>query len=274
MMTTFAANYRSYVRNASSSETHFGFDLSSVAKAEPYLAALYKHWWKVCFQGAERLPKEGGPALIVGNSGGAVPWPALMLMYALMSSKANARRINLLMNLSWIEDQRLYSALTDIGFVPWSFDNAKSLFEAGELVAIFPEGAAGHTKPFSERYRLREFDWTQFMPAIELNVPIYSLATLGSDESIPILSNLEELAKLLGLPAYPVTPFFPWLPFPSNLISLPVPWTMHLLKPIPYQAGTNRDSLEDIACSYARFIEGEIQAELNRLLRGRTKIRK
>lgn len=272
-MTTFATNYRSYIRNASSSETHFGFDLDSIAKIEPVLAALYKKWWKVSFVGSERLPKEG-PALITCNSGGGVPWPALMLLYALMSSKANPRRVNLMMNLGWIEDQRLYTALTDIGFVPWSFDNAKSLFEAGELVAIFPEGAAGHTKPFSERYRLRSFDWTQFMPAIENNVPIFPLATVGCDESIPILSNLEDLAKLLGLPAYPVTPFFPWLPFPSNLISLPMQWTMHLLKATPFQGGADRNSLEDTARAHAQFIEGEIQAELNRILRNRTKSRK
>lgn len=269
-MKTFPEAYRRYIRTANSGSNEFGFDLDTVAKIEPILAVLYRDWWRVCFAGLERLP-ETGPALIVGNSGGAVPWTALMLIYALMSFKANPRRLNVLMNLDWIEDQRLYRALADIGFVPWSSTHAKQLFSAGEVVAIFPEGAAGHAKPFSERYRLLEFDWTQFLPALEEHVPIYPLASLGCDEAVPIFANLESLARLLGLPAYPVTPFFPWLPFPTNFLSLPVSWRMHLLKPLQYKTAKGREALTDTARAEARFTEGEIQAELNRLLRARIK---
>src|SRR5428012_5284 len=103
------------------------------------------------------------------------------------------------------------------------------------------------TKPFAERYRLLDFDWTQFLPAIEQAVPVLPLATLGCDEAVPIFSNLDGLARVLDLPAFPVTPFFPWLPFPANLLSLPVSWKMSLLKPITYKAGSDRDTIEDSA---------------------------
>jgi 1-acyl-sn-glycerol-3-phosphate acyltransferase len=271
-MMTFAEKYRSYIRTSSagSSTDIFGFDLASVAKIEPLLSALYKDWWRVKFLNLDLVPKEG-PALIAANAGGVMPWAALMFMYALMRSKTQARRLNIMMHLDWIEDERVYRALTDVGFVPWSATHAQELFAAGELVLVFPEGAQGFTKPYSERYRLLEFDWIQFLPAIEANVPIYLLATLGSDESIPVFANLEALARQLGLPSYPVTPFFPWLPFPANFLSLPVPWTMSLLRQAPYKTKTERHELEETARREALHAEGEIQAELNRLFRGRVK---
>lgn len=244
--------------------------MESLANAEPFLSALYRRWWKVQFKGLDNLP-ETGPALIAGNSGGALPWVQLMLIFALMSNKKNPRRVNILMNLSWIEDERIYRALTSLGFVPWSADNTKKLLAAGELVAIFPEGVAGQAKTFSDRYRLFDFDWTMFLPAVEQSVKIYPLATLGCDESVPIFANLEALARFVGLPAYPITPFFPWLPFPANFLTLPVPWRMSILKPISYQSDSDRDSLEQTAKTEAGFVQGEIQAELNRLLRARMK---
>ncbi len=269
-MKTFTESYKHYIHTVSGTTSEFGFDLERVAQIEPFLSLLHRSWWHVQFDGLEHLNKTG-PALIVGNNGGVLPWPALMLMYTLMSSKANPRRLNIMANLDWVENERLYKALTDIGFVPWSSTNAKKLFSAGELIAIFPEGYAGATKRFAERYRLREFDWTQLLPAVEQSVPIYPLATLGCDEILPVFDNLEPLARLLGLPAYPITPFFPWLPFPANLLTLPVRWRMHLLQPVVCQPGCDRDTLENTASREAYFIQGGIQSELNRLLRARIK---
>jgi hypothetical protein len=46
---------------------------------------------------------------------------------------------------------------------------------------------------------------------------------------------------------------------------------MSMLKETPYEAHSNRDTLENTAKSQTRFVEGQIQAELNRLLRTRIK---
>jgi 1-acyl-sn-glycerol-3-phosphate acyltransferase len=218
--------------------------------------------------GLDSLP-ENGPVLIVGNTGGIVPFPALMLMYALMRSE-KPRRLNVLAEMSWIEDERLYSLLTELGFVPWSSANAKKLFAAGEVVALFPEGIQGAVRTNAERYRPLPFDWTRLLPAIEAKVPIVPMATLGCDDAIPVIKNIDWLAGLLDMPAFPITPFFPWLPFPLSLTPLPVKWTMHLLKPYVCEVkGDSRDHMEDAAKDRSRWLEGEIQAELNRMIRAR-----
>jgi 1-acyl-sn-glycerol-3-phosphate acyltransferase len=267
-MAHFAGFYKDYLKGALKSDRHFGFDVREIARIEPMLKFLYNNWWKVQFKGLERLPKEG-PALIVGNSGGLIPWPALMLMYALMSNKENPRRVNVVVDLDWVNDERVYAYLVQLGFVPWSSDNLKQLFANGELVAAFPEGLSASAKLFSDRYRILEFDWTRLLSAVEEGVPIHPLATIGCEEAVPTIANLEGLAKFLNMPAFPVTPFFPWYPFPFNLGSLPVQWRMSLLENCDYPQGSNRDKIEETAKSQSRFVEGEIQSELNRMLRAR-----
>jgi 1-acyl-sn-glycerol-3-phosphate acyltransferase len=265
----FATAYRNYIKNTKDCDNHFGFDIRSLASVEPMLQFLYKEWWRVQFTGLDALPKEGA-GLIVGNSNGLIPWPAFMLMYALMSQE-HPRRLTIVADMDWIEDERIHAYLVQLGFVPWSSTNLKYLFSKGELVVVFPEGLPATGKPFSERYRVREFDWTRLMPAIEEGIGIYPMATMGCDEASPTLLNLENFSKFLSLPAFPVTPFFPWFPFPANLATLPVKWKMSMLKETPYEAHSNRDTLENTAKSQTRFVEGQIQAELNRLLRTRIK---
>lgn len=269
-MQHFTETYKDYVKDALQADRYFGFDVRAVAKAEPFLRFLYKDWWKVECKGLDQLPKDG-PALIVGNSAGLIPWTALMLMYALMSNPDHPRRLSVVADLDWLKDERLYSLLVQLGFVPWSSANLKRLFAKNEIVAIFPEGLSATAKPFAERYRMLEFDWTRLLPAVEENVPIFPVATLGCEESVPTIGNFSKLAKFLSMPAFPVTPFFPWFPFPFNLGSLPVRWRMAVLRGLTYPQGTDRDNIEETAKQQSRFVEGEIQAELNRLLRSRIK---
>lgn len=265
----FSDTHKSYIRKARKS-TQFGSCLKTMAQLEPLLGWLYKNWWHVETVGLESLPHEG-PALVVGNTGGILPWPGIMLAYALMVKKVAPRRLNIIGEMSWIEDERVHHLARELGFVPWSADNAKKLFAQGELVAVFPEGIQGAVKPFSERYRLREFDWTRILPAIEENVKIYPMATIGCDESFPVIANLEGVAKALDIPAFPVTPFMPLLPFPLNMASLPGHWKMHILKPVDYEKVETRNERYETALALSKTLDGEIQAELNRMLRMRIK---
>lgn len=269
-MMSFTEVYREYIRTARKS-TQFGSSLKTMAAFEPYLGFLFKTWWRVQLKGLERIPGEG-PALIVGNTGGILPWSGVMLAYALMTRPANPRRLTICCEMDWIEDERLHHLGRELGFAPWSSENVKRLFDAGELVAVFPEGLQGALKPFSERYRVRDFDWTRILPALEEHTPVIPLATVGCEESFPVATNLTALADWMELPAFPLTPFMPLLPFPVNVLgSFPVGWNMSVLKPLDYPKGNTREEIFQTAIPSARQLEGEIQAELNRLLRQRVK---
>lgn len=269
-MSNFVATYREFVRQSAKSDHYWGFDLRALARLEPFLSFLYFDWWKVKFDGLDRLP-EKGPAVIVGNQGSVLPWQALMLIYGLMSNSKNPRRVHIMCDLDWIDDERLNAFLVEIGFVPWSSASMKRLFAKGEIVAIFPEGIAGLSKPYGQRYRLQEFDWTRLLPAVEEGVKIFPLSSLGCDEAVPLIHNAGRLAKFLKMPYFPISPFFPWLPFPLNLASRPISWKMHLMKEAKYEPSSDRDTLEEETKSLSRRLEGEIQAQLNRDLRQRIK---
>ena len=152
-MSHFVSTYRDFVRQTVKSDRYWGFDVRVLARLEPFLSFLYFDWWKVKFDGLERLPKDG-PAVIVGNQGSVLPWQALMLIYGLMSNADHPRRVHIMCDLDWIDDERLNAFLLEIGFVPWSSASMKRLLDRGEIVAIFPEGIAGLSKPYSQRYRL------------------------------------------------------------------------------------------------------------------------
>jgi 1-acyl-sn-glycerol-3-phosphate acyltransferase len=120
-----------------------------------------------------------------------------------------------------------------VGGVVASPYNALRLLEQDELVAVFPEGVKGAGKGFGQRYRLQRFGRGGFVSAaLRSGVPIIPCSIVGAEEIYPIVGNVTVLARLLGLPYLPVTPFFPLLG-PLGLIPLPSKWIIEFGEPIP-----------------------------------------
>lgn len=199
-----------------------------------FLQFLHHIWWRVQISGLEQLPEQG-PVFIVANSNGSIPWPALMLVHNLIKrGKDNQRRVNILMNMDAIKEEKICLFLRSLNCMSWSYDAAKRLLEQGEVLVVLPEdGAAGISKAMAMQNRLKRFDWTKFLPAIEAGVPVYPLATLGADE----------------------------------LNFLPVPWKIRLMQALPYEHVQAREAVQEQAKKTALLAEGEIQAEINRQLR-------
>jgi hypothetical protein len=238
------------------------------AYLEDVLKFLHQTWWRIDACGFDCLPDKG-PAVIAGNTSGYIPWPALMLIYTVSHHKSKSRPIYTLVDSDILADEQLNTYLRPLNFVPWSYDNAKQLLEKGELIAIFPEDNSVLGKTIALRNRIQRFDWTKFLPAVEMHAPIYPLATLGIDEANMVLHNSDFLANLFKTKAFPITPFFPWLPFPFNLSTMPVPWKMKLMSALSYSPVNDREATQSQAKKVALRTEGDIQAEINRLLRAR-----
>ena len=78
------------------------------------------------------------------------------------------------------------------------------LLEQDELVTVFPEGAKGAGKDFSERYRLQRFGRGGFVEiALRTGAPIVPVAVVGSEEIYPKLGESPLLARLIGAPVLP-----------------------------------------------------------------------
>jgi 1-acyl-sn-glycerol-3-phosphate acyltransferase len=111
-------------------------------------------------------------------------------------------------------------------------EDTRRLLERDELVLVFPEGVRGTGKKFKERYRLRRFGRGGFVSiAIRAGAPIIPISVVGSEEIYPMVSDMPVVAKLFGLPYFPITPFFPWLGL-LGLIPLPSKWRIQFHAPI------------------------------------------
>ena len=111
--------------------------------------------------------------------------------------------------------------------------DAERLLRAGELVGVFPEGFKGIGKLYTERYKLQRFGRGGFVSAaLRTGTPIIPVAIVGAEEIYPMLADIKPLARLLGLPYFPVTPTFPWLG-PLGVVPLPSKWLIEFCPPIP-----------------------------------------
>jgi 1-acyl-sn-glycerol-3-phosphate acyltransferase len=147
------------------------------------------------------------------------------------------------------------------------------MLRGGELVGVWPEGFKGIGKPFSERYKLQRFGRGGFVSAaLRTKVPIIPLSVVGAEEIYPLVANLPTLARLLGIPYVPITPFFPLLG-PLGLVPLPSKWLMEFGEPI------RTDAFDDVAADDPMLVfdvtdqvRETIQQTLFELLKDRTSV--
>ena len=240
----------------------FGFNLSAYLRWEPFFRFLFEDYFEIEIVGLENIPADGR-AVIVGNHSGVVPLDAMMLMEALYRLHKNSRRIRFLA-LNWLFDvSGVNQFLKSIGAVPANMQNALTLLQNDELLCIYPEGANGTSKPFSMRYRLMDFNPGFIKAAVETDSIIIPIVTMGFEETYPLLGNPRSLADFLDFPYYPVTPAFPWLPFFSSCMPLPVRVLIKIGEPIRLE---KRDWDHESRADAAREIQYKIQADINRLL--------
>jgi 1-acyl-sn-glycerol-3-phosphate acyltransferase len=234
---------------------------------------VYRHWLRAEWDGLEHVPLEGG-ALLVGNHGGAIPSDAPVVMHGIETE---------LLRPVYGLAENLFRQLPVVGTlwsraggVPAHPDNAyRLLHDDGQLVLVFPEGTKATGKLVRDRYQLRRFGRGGFVEiAMRAGVPIVPLAIVGNEEAMPILWKSPRIAKLLGLPYFPITAnqlvFGPILGY---LVPLPAKFRIRVLPPISFdvEPGLPRYN-RGMVMEQAERIRALIQAEVDDLLRNRRSV--
>jgi 1-acyl-sn-glycerol-3-phosphate acyltransferase len=187
----------------------FGFDLDYSISAIAPILWLYKRYFRVEVHGIERVPANGR-VLLVANHSGQLPFDAAMIGLSLLVEHEPPRVLRALLE-RWVPTLPFYStAMARLGQVVGTPDNCRRLLAAEEAILVFPEGVRGLNKPWSERYRLQKFGRGFMRLALESGVPIVPVGFVGAEEQAPALVDLRPLARLLSIPAFPMT----LLPFP------------------------------------------------------------
>jgi 1-acyl-sn-glycerol-3-phosphate acyltransferase len=247
----------------------FGFDPElNDAIFQPMLKVLYRDWFRTEVFGIENVPDVGG-GLVVGNHSGTLALDALMLTVALRDQHPGDRHLRLLGADLVFRMPVLSELARKAGATVACNPDAERLMSEGELVGVFPEGFKGIGKHFSERYKLQRFGRGGFVSAaLRTGTPIVPVAIVGAEEIYPILADLKPLARLLGMPYFPVTPTFPWLG-PLGLVPLPSKWLIEFCPPIPTAHLTEYADDPMVVYNLADQVRETIQATLHTLLEKR-----
>ncbi len=245
----------------------FGFDEDlNETVLMPIARVLYQHWFHVQVRDAWHVPDHGG-ALVVTNHSGTLPIDAIMLQVCLLDDHPAHRHLRLLGADLVYAVPFLVHVARKSGHALASPVDAERLLRLGELVGVCPEGYKGLGKPFSQRYHLQRFGRGGFAAsAIRAGVPIIPCAIVGAEEIFPMIVNAKPLARLFGLPYFPVTPLFPWLG-PLGAIPLPSKWLIGFGEPVPtdgYEPGAADDPA--IVFDLTDQVRATIQQMLYKLL--------
>ncbi len=210
----------------------FGFDPQyNDALVLPILRFFYDTWFRVEVSGIENLPSTGA-GLVVANHAGTLPFDGPMLSVAVRDHHPAHRDLRLLA-ADIVFDLPFFGPIARrAGHTMACNADANRLLADGELTAVFPEGYKGLGKPFRDRYKLQRFGRGGFVAAaLRAGAPIIPCSIIGSEEIYPMLADVKLLARVLGVPYFPITPLFP-LAGPLGLVPLPSKWHIAFGTPV------------------------------------------
>jgi 1-acyl-sn-glycerol-3-phosphate acyltransferase len=143
-------------------------------------------------------------------------------------------------------------------------ENARLLLEQDEALLVFPEGARGISKTFDKRYQLAEFGLGFMRLAIETNTPIVPISVIGGEEQYVSVANVESLARLLRMPAFPV---LPQMLLPGGQLPLPTKYRIYFGEPMRFRGDPDDD--DAVIEEKVWLVKQTVQSMVNRGVKAR-----
>ncbi len=196
---------------------------------------LYQHYFRVDTFGLKKVP--AGRVLLVANHSGQLPIDGAMIAVAMLTEASPPRAIRSMVE-KWVPSLPYVSTFfARVGQVVGTPENCRALLEKEEAILVFPEGIKGISKLYSERYQLQDFGLGFMRLALETDTPIVPVAVIGGEEQAPAVVNLKSVAKILGLPVLPLTPYGAPLP-------MPVKYRIYFGEPLTFRGRADDDDSE------------------------------
>jgi 1-acyl-sn-glycerol-3-phosphate acyltransferase len=174
-------------------------DPDYIRESLPRLWLLASLYFRAEVRGLGNIPEEG-PVLLVGNHSGGNLTPDTGVFTLAFSTYFGVERVfhqlahNLVLSMPFLSFLRKY------GTVAASHDNARKALRAGAAVLVYPGGDYEVHRPIWESRRIDFGGRKGFLRlALEEDVPIVPVVSIGGQETALFLSRGERLAKLLAL---------------------------------------------------------------------------
>ncbi|HSN99189.1 MAG TPA: lysophospholipid acyltransferase family protein [Candidatus Nanopelagicales bacterium] len=240
----------------------FGLDPAWAKYAVGVAAFFHRFYFRTEVIGIDRVPT--GRVLLVSNHSGQFPIDG-MLIGASLFLDAEPPRIMRSMVEKWTQTLPFVSTFfSRVGQVVGVPENARRLLDMGAAILVFPEGSRGISKPFSERYQLRDFGLGFMRLALETDTPIVPVAVIGAEEQYISLGNVEMVAKALGMPSFPL---IPQLLVPGGQFPLPTKYRIYFGEPMVFRGDPDDD--DAVIDEKVAVVRSRVQSMLNRGLKER-----
>lgn len=212
----------------------FGFDPEAVRTAALASAFFHRAYFRTDVYDVDRVP--AGRVILVANHSGQIPIDAAIIGCALFFD-ANPPRITRAMVDKWAATLPFVSTFfSRMGQVVGLPENARRLLNMGELLLVFPEGMRGVSKPFSERYQLKDFGRGFMRLALETKTPIVPVGVIGAEEQYLSFGRASWAARAFGLPVFPL---IPQMLLPGGQLPLPTKYRLFFGEPLYFEGNAD-----------------------------------
>jgi 1-acyl-sn-glycerol-3-phosphate acyltransferase len=207
----------------------------------PWLWLLASLWFRGEVRGLGNIP-DSGPVLLVGNHSGGNMTPDTIVFTLAFSTYFGVERHFYQLAHNLVLSLPTLGFLRKFGTVAASPENARKALQDGSALLVYPGGDVEVHRPSWERNRVDFAGRKGFIRlAIEENVPIVPVVSIGGQETALFLTRGERLARLLALDRIFRLKVLP--------ISLAVPWGLNIgdmLGHIPLPAKITIEALPPI----------------------------
>jgi 1-acyl-sn-glycerol-3-phosphate acyltransferase len=234
----------------------FGLDPKWTKWALTSAGFLHRYYFRTEVFGTENLPQ--GRLILVSNHSGQLPIDAALIGASMFMDVEPPRFIRAMVE-KWTQTLPFVSLLfARVGQVVGVPENARRLLEQDEALLVFPEGARGIAKTYSQRYQLTDFGLGFMRLAIATGAPIVPMACVGGEQYVSV-ANLTGFAKLLGLPAFPI---LPQLLLPGGVLPLPTRYRIYYGEPLTFDGDPDDD--DSVIEEKVWLVKATVQAMVNR----------
>lgn len=195
---------------------------------------LYKYYFNVKVHGRENVQEK--PYMVVSNHTGQIPIDGMMICTAFATDMENPRILRPLVERYLTSLPFLGRWTSESGAVLGDRINCLNLLKRGESILVFPEGVRGIAKETKDHYKLQRFTKGFIRMALTSRVEILPIAVVGAEEFFPYVFHLKKIAKLLSLPA---------LPLSLNLFPLPSPVDIYIGEPYSLPSELSAEALDE-----------------------------
>jgi len=217
----------------------FGFSPATARLLLTVMGFIYSDWLRVETRGIENIP-EGRLLVIANHAGNTFAWDGAMLAAAMFFECEPPRMVRGMAEYYLPTIPFFNVFMQRSGTVVGTPENCSQLLEQEETIMAFPEGQRGFVKNYAQRYQLQRFGLGFMRLALETGTPILPVGIVGAEEQSPGLANIPALGKLVGSPAFPITPLFPWLGL-AGFLPLPVKFRIHFGDPLTFEGDPSEE---------------------------------